>query len=189
MCKGQKVHLGQLKGLEAEVEKLRDALERRKSKAEALITRLAEDEMEKIKHGVKYLWRKVKFISCEEEQARAIEIVYDFLGYPKTKANDPNHRASWTATYEVFNRRQLFQVRNTFTSDSKKLAFLVLEGKVKLLEGRSLPTAEEILKCALRTTKDMDLMEWYWTCLLPKCVSAKCWGQDQYLYKTPTEVI
>ena len=95
-----KADLDNLQPLEARNKELELLLNKKKSKAEAAIGRLAKGELEKCKEATKvFLWRKVKFISSEVEQMKAAEMVYDYLGYNKEYASDPSHKSTWLAMY------------------------------------------------------------------------------------------
>ena len=180
-----KVQVEKLNALEDTNEKLVDQLNKKKSKEAAMVTRLNKEEVGRINGAIKFIWRKVKFISGEAEQQVAAEMVYDHLGYDTKNAAQ---MASWVATYEITIRRRLFACRNSFTSELKKVAMAVLLKKDKLLVDGELPTSDQMLNCALRKCKNHTLMEWYWTVVLPKVVGIKEWGPSTYFYQTPTEV-
>lgn len=150
---------------------------------EAAITlRINQEVLKNCKEIAKSkLWRQCKFISDASAEVTAAELVLNRLESVKTKMETSEGKASLIKTYKTEIKKALFGQKNYVASELKKVVWKLLE------EGKTLPSTEEILKCAARkisTNDEVTLFMWYWDVLLPKMVGAKEWDTSVRYYTT-----
>lgn len=127
------------------------------------------------------VWRMTKFVLGDNEVEDATSKVFDHMKLDP-QIWDTDKKDSWVATYSKTVATALQERRNYLTQELKKLA----EDLHK--DGKKLPTSEELLACACRTSKDFDLMEWYWEKFLYKTLGKDLWGPSIRHYVPPTQV-
>ena len=129
-----------------------------------------------------HIWRTVKFITKPDEATRVAEKTLDHLIECGMQQPLKQHdRDIWLAQYtgkmvSIHNGTRSYVVSQLKDAANAYLNLAVARGA----EAPKLPTEEEMLACANRTTTDMDLLEWYWDGYLPAATAnAKHWGADQ----------
>ena len=127
------------------------------------------------------LWRHRKFVPDSDAEVTAAEFVLSKIDVLKNDMKNPDTKASLIKTYKTEIKKALFGQKNYVSSEIKKIVWKMFE------EHKSIPTVEEILKCATRkieTNSDMELFALYWETILPRMVGAKEWDTGVRWYKT-----
>ena len=149
----------------------------RKSK-KAMKLKISEEHCAEITNYCKdHLWRGTKFITSDSDYEKAASRVLKGLGLNY----DEEMAASWKITYNKIIKKAIASARNYLTQELKKVAWALME------KGIPLPTAKDLLKCALRQIDlnnpvEVKLMIWYWKDVLSKALGANDWGKGNCNY-------
>jgi hypothetical protein len=149
----------------------------RKSK-KAMKLKISQEHCVEITNYCKdHLWRGTKFITSDTDYDKAADKVLLGLGLNY----DEEKIASWKLTYAKTIKKGIAGARNYLTQELKKVAWAIME------KGDKLPTAKDLLKCALRqidlnNPDEVKRMKWYWKEVLSKALGANDWGKGNCNY-------
>ena len=176
----------QVDKLQAENDTLIAAAEVRMSRAKAQVLKMCNDTRDKAFECAKFvLFHSVKFLNCKDDLYDATERVHDILHMRKKNAQPvtEDEKHSWVETYAPVVKKGINTQRNYFTSELKKVAFLLMD------KNEALPPAELLLACAARHISGPNeaKFKWYWEKVLAKVVGSKDWGESVRYYTTISE--
>lgn len=125
------------------------------------------------------LWMTTKFLVTPEDIDDACMDIMSMMGLKLSGMEE----ACWIETYKAKMCGYLNKRRDYLFSELRKLTF------IRYKETNVWPTAQDILACATRTTKDMELFKWYVDQVLAKVVSTKQWEPVHKYYKIPSAAL
>ena len=117
-----------------------------------------------------HLFRDTKFIQDTVDEGIAVNLVYGIIFSAKEqKKLDKDHKIVWANTYGP-------SVTSVANSRRSYIQARLKEATMKFVEEKKyMPTMSEVTKCAMRTIdidteKGFQIMRWYWTDMMRKCL-------------------